>query len=399
MLHRWDPKSALSVLQALANQAREVVAQNHAQGYHQDQRLEEFLAHFADIVARTGDRSALVAYAADIRKDDPKNQHLSIMVFEPMWTHPEDPAIREAAQWLFNDQASPWSAFVRVPGQGSMNYFFQDASLYTSPLMRSDGFRDAVITALGIKSRMGTVQRSQPGAIAYKSDDGSAGGFAAAEADLEGVELGADRPFRVCDFVAWQVSSIEGAPRCELYWPENRRDNAVAACVAYLKTYGARFTIDAPGDEPDPPHQKRAHLAFPVLDRPATVEDVRGNRAIFSLEGHGEARRVSVPKLPIKARWLMLEDRPIDRPGPGGTVLHEFDQDGWIWQAEEVRKGDHWERYYGFVGHHVIARVPASEVEQADRRENGLGGVSPAAWTPGSSRRIRAPAFATQATR
>jgi hypothetical protein len=362
------------VLYVLANQARQVVVGNHAQGYHQDQRLEEFLGHFADILARTGDRSALVAYAADIRKDDPKNQHLSIMVFEPMWTHPDDPAIREAARWLFNDPASPWSAFVRVPGQWSMNYFFQDSSLYASPLLRSAGFRDAVIASLGIKSRMGTVQRSQPGAVQFKTDDGYAQGFAAAEADLEGVELGADRPFRVCDYVAWHVSSIEGAPRCELYWPEDRRDNAVAACVPYLKTYGDRFTIGAPGDEPDPPHQTRAHLAFPLLDGPATRDDVRGTRAIFSLEGQGEARRASVPSLPIKARWLTLEDRPIDRPGPGGIVLHEFDQDGWIWQAEEVRKGDRWERHYGFVGHHLIARVPASEVEQADRKENAAWG-------------------------
>ena len=45
------------------------------------------------------------------------------------------------------------------------------------------------------------------------------------------------------------------------------------------------------------------------------------------------------------------------------TVRREYEQDGWIWQAEEVRKGDRWERFLGFVGPHRIARVPAAEIE------------------------------------
>jgi hypothetical protein len=43
----------------------------------------------------------------------------------------------------------------------------------------------------------------------------------------------------------------------------------------------------------------------------------------------------------------------------------EYDSDGYVWQAEEVRKGGRWERHYGFVGHHVVAKAPASEVEFA----------------------------------
>ena len=37
-------------------------------------------------------------------------------------------------------------------------------------------------------------------------------------------------------------------PRCELYWPEDRRDRAVEACTAYLKRYGDRFKADPPSE-------------------------------------------------------------------------------------------------------------------------------------------------------
>ena len=66
---------------------------------------------------RAGEPAALAEYAAEIRKWDPeKDQPQGLAAFEPMWTYPDDPAIREAARWLFNDPGSPWAAFVRNPG-------------------------------------------------------------------------------------------------------------------------------------------------------------------------------------------------------------------------------------------------------------------------------------------
>jgi hypothetical protein len=38
-------------------------------------------------------------------------------------------------------------------------------------------------------------------------------------------------------------------------------------------------------------------------------------------------------------------------------------QTGRVWQAEEVREGDRWRRYYGFVGRHIMARVADDEIE------------------------------------
>ncbi len=288
-----------------------------------------------------------------------KDRPYNLDAFEPMWTCPEDPAVREAARWLFNDVGSPWAAFLRNLGSYGKHSFFR-TNLYASPLLRSAGFCDAVLDAMTIKSESGTVRRSRRTVVDYEVKDGARGRCTASEADLDGLEQGVDQSFRACDYIAWQISAIEGAPRCELYWTKKKRDQAVEACMAFLKTYGDRFTAEAPSGEHVRPYEKRAHLAFPILDRPATKDDVRAARAIFSLEGEGEVRKIELPSLPIKAKWI----RPGRAPGDGA-------EEGWVWQAEEVRKGGQWEHYYGFVGRHVIARGPASAIELASGRRPG----------------------------
>ncbi len=368
LLDRWDRKAALPVIRALMTQTREAVDRGRSEGHVGIYILVEYVARFALMRAWAGEPAALAEYAAEIRQTDPdKDQaYIRFDAFEPMWTYPDDPAVREAARWLFNDLGSPWAAFLRKPGRRTRQSYL-GRRLYASPLLRSAGFRDAVLDAMAIKSELGTVRRSQRTVVQYELKDGvgrwtSRGGFAASEADLEGVEQGVDQSFRACDYIAWQISAIEGAPRCELYWTKERRDEAIEECVAFLKTYGDRFTAKAPSGEHVPPHEKRAHLAFPILDRPATKEDVRPARAIFSLEGEGEVRKIELPSLPIKAKLI-----PPDK-APGDSA-----EDGWVWQAEEVRKGARWERYYGFVGRHVIARVPGGSIELAGGRRPDLG--------------------------
>lgn len=57
--------------------------------------------------------------------------------------------------------------------------------------------------------------------------------------------------------------------------------------------------------------------------------------------------------------------------GQGNQVL-EIPQKGKpnppVWQAERVKEGDVWKTYYGVVGRHVVARVPAEEIELPPRK-------------------------------
>ena len=104
------------------------------------------------------------------------------------------------------------------------------------------------------------------------------------------------------------------------------------------------------------------------ISQGATRDEARRGLAIFSLEGEGKVRVPNLPRMPIKARWTTLDDYPraaqyYDTKTRKSGIRITYDQGGFVWQAEEVSKGGRWERYYGFVGRYVVAKVPAAEIE------------------------------------
>ena len=72
-------------------------------------------------------------------------------------------------------------------------------------------------------------------------------------------------------------------------------------------------------------------------------------------------------KLPITAVWTTLKSHPFWkihlRPIRPTKKIVAYEQRGTVWQAEEIRSGNTWKRYFGFVGRHTIAKVPAEEID------------------------------------
>lgn len=174
---------------------------------------------------------------------------------------------------------------------------------------------------------------------------------------------------RVCDYYANKLAGAEIFPDCELDWPKEKRDSAIATDKALLKQYGAAFQFHSPGITRFAAN--RVHNStqpwFEKLDHPATAQDVEQGRAIFSLGGG--ARLWPMPAYPLYA------DRPASPQDPtkwsDGT---NYTTDGYVWQAEEVLVDGKWERYYGFTGRHQITKVPASEIN--------FPGGAPWTWVP-----------------
>ena len=71
---------------------------------------------------------------------------------------------------------------------------------------------------------------------------------------------------------------------------------------------------------------------------------------------------------PTKAKWTTLKRFRTLTYGvaKAQVVIKGFDQEGCLWQAEERSEGAKWKRYYGFVGSHIVAKVPAEEIELTD---------------------------------
>ena len=176
---------------------------------------------------------------------------------------------------------------------------------------------------------------------------------------------------RVCDLYANCLSGIEGLPECQLYWPESSRNAAVSLCIDRLTRYGTRYQNN-PAATPSWRFaydlEDGAILLLPRLDHPATDDDVKAGRAIFSLAGQGYCAPCwTVLHFPPATQWPALKEHRFltCRRQPDGSLRDEviYIRDGTIWQAEEVFKDGKWQRYYGFVGANEIAQVPAEQIE------------------------------------
>jgi hypothetical protein len=105
-------------------------------------------------------------------------------------------------------------------------------------------------------------------------------------------------------------------------------------------------------------------IHFPKLDHPATPDDVKQGRAIFSLSGN--ARLLHLPDFPIEA-WCpnrKMDAHPASVSYPDGTSkdITDYVTEGRAWQAEEILVDGKQERYYGFVGRYQLGKVPAAEI-------------------------------------
>ncbi len=269
-----------------------------------------------------GDSTALadyLAYLRGLKPDDLKPLYTNgdASCFRILWHYPDDPGARQTAEKFFGAKDAP---LVPLPND-----------LAPTPLIGLPAFRRELLRGLDDKSPAGayTVREG-----AYDCQ------FTATQGSFSGspVPTGPDVPkpgasvaFRLCDNYAFDLAQIAGFPACRLYWPEAKRDAAVAACKAMLQQYG-----DALRDRPGDPYDQDpglARLRIGPLDHPATPEDVQAGRALFSLPG--AARVWKMPSYPL---------------GPA-------------FQAEEALEQGQWRRYFGLFRDGRPVKVPAEEVD------------------------------------
>ena len=363
-LAKWDAEASRPVLRRLLGQMRR--AQGHDMPYSLDERFARPVVKMTLALAKAGDLGTLDDYAAWVQRQRPKALSFEIgTVFEPMWRYPDHPKVTEAAERMFNGQ-SPWNPLIQT---GKAAGGFQVGDLFGKPLVAMPAFRRQLLERLTDKRVAGKVAVRSDGRVNISVVNNWSTSTSALPDDPRCPKEGTEAPFRLCDVYAWLLSRLEGTPQCELFWPEAERDKAAAACAAFLTRFGSRFACARAGRHPEHwPDDGKARLTFPPLDRPATRDEARRGLAIFSLEGEGKVRVPNLPRMPIKARWTTLDDYPratqyYDTKTRKSGIRITYDQSGFVWQAEEVSKGGRWERYYGFVGRYVVAKVPAAEIE------------------------------------
>ncbi|MGO8749239.1 MAG: hypothetical protein ACLQNE_25040 [Thermoguttaceae bacterium] len=371
-LAQWDPAAALPHLRRLTAICQKAGGAPQANNFAD---CTDYVVAMVLARAAAGDLSGLDEYAAWVRDAQPGTLWYSFRrdrVFEPLCRYPDRPAVAKTAEWLFNDKASPWyPILVRDEWQKQLSL-----DTLSSPLVTVPAFRKRVLQLLEDRQEVGHVTFTSNEKIALGLDRDRE--TSAVPNDTLCPPPGTKGIFRVCDACAFGLSPLEGTPKCELFWPQKQRDQAVAACAAMLRQYGHRFRlaekiVDGDGfpvasvSGTSDRHSLPVHLTFPLRHSPATPDDVRKGEAIFSLAGQGNVRIPEMPRLPRNARWTTLRDYPFlkDTWDASGALKKTvgYQQEGIVWQAEEVEVGGRWQRYYGFVGRFGLAKVPAEEIE------------------------------------
>jgi hypothetical protein len=321
-----------------------------------------------------GDEEFIDSYIAWMTnlKPEPSSLTIGLDVFQPLSRAPDSMKLMRLGKKLFR-AGSPW-----MPMQSQLGPRWD--RLLTSPLIVVPTFRGHVRSQLQDTKPFGEAT-VDPDSLTLKVR--FAGGQRSEEISAafgRGEPPPNPQPVRFCDFVAWRLSHLQGAPQFEVWWSEAKRDTALEAMSEFLKRWGPAFRASGPPVEPfgSPSHIAQFRLPKPVKPaeaEPPTEADVKAGRAIFSLRKEGaEVRVVPLPTWPQPARWKTLTDFPVQTLGPPDSVtgnptrVKSFDQEGVIWQAEEVLVEGEWRRFYGFVGRHVVAKVPAAEIELGERK-------------------------------
>jgi hypothetical protein len=233
----WDRNGALPVLKQAAN-------------------LRSCRANHLVAVARLslGDGNAAADWTAEL-PNHPKFPPLLRQELAPLWMFPEDPVLEQLAESLFGHDDSPWWPAKK----------YADIN---SPLLAIPAYRRAVLSALEDSTVVGRAGRTSEGYLSFQVANGG-GGSPAPSTDPRQAARGEQRPIRAKDLVAWELSSLEGAPEFGLDWTTADKDAAIPALTNFLSTNGADLKafpsrlqeIDCPGDHVfwDRPHAQAGH--------------------------------------------------------------------------------------------------------------------------------------------
>jgi len=319
----WDGKAHLADLARLSLEydARFV----HETGVHSS----DINSRLVQKRLQLGDASALadfLVYIRDLPPDDLKSCYQTYQKapdFSILWHYPDDPGAQQAAEKLFGGKDAP---LVPIPDR-----------LVASPLIGLPAFRRELLRGLADSSPAGTVTVEEGGSIQYAYNAGDFHLSTSVDSGEKDKPMPGVITFRLCDEYAHVLANIAGFPACQLYWPQAKRDAAVAACRTLIAQYGDALRGRPTDPYIDPmftlPEGEVAKFRLAPLDHPATPEDVMAGRAIFSLPG--TVRVWKMPSYPLGAAW----------------------------QAEEVLVDGQWRRYYGVIEDGRAVKVAAADME------------------------------------
>jgi hypothetical protein len=147
----------------------------------------------------------------------------------PLWTAPGNEDIQVLAHKLFSDPGAPMSV------SGMLTAGYPAADLLRSPLLINPTFRESVLAGLERTEGMGTAERLPDGALEVKA----AGANMWVGPGIGPQRTPGKRNIRFGDFIAWQLSQIDGFPKFDIEWTTEEKDRSIATIADFFRTHAA----------------------------------------------------------------------------------------------------------------------------------------------------------------
>lgn len=239
-LAKWDPPIAIKTAQKLSALSEATLSPGNYRSYCSHMDLAGQFAVISEFRAQMGDTNALHEYALWLRSIDPEHFFLQIgTMLHPLAKYPEVAGWDDIPKLVFNDAGSVWCNYLfkeNIPDPKRMSSpSLNVETFFDTALINNSSFREFIIRLLREKSPVGKIVGET--AHGYWLDQhlsvNRRYGYTV-DAPKDGTEING-KTFRTCDLYAWLLSKrIDGAPSFELYWPEERRNEAISAIIKLL---------------------------------------------------------------------------------------------------------------------------------------------------------------------
>lgn len=225
----WDAAAALPSLRTLTAKAIEASQQTPGRVRH-----GRCIAALVLARAQAKDPDALSDYARWIvtTTGDPAESWAAKEFFEPMWRHGSDRRMAAASRTVFS-AGSGWLPLVPVaPAAGGAGY--ERAELLDTPLLRTAGFREHVVRALGDPTPAGACKVRPDGNVEIEMLGGWSTTAAPSKVDPLLPPPGTSVLTRLADYYAWRISAQPGAPAFHPCWTAAQREAALDKVRAFV---------------------------------------------------------------------------------------------------------------------------------------------------------------------
>lgn len=229
-LYQWDPEAALPLLQTSVKAT--ILESRRWGGQGNVDIIGPPLAQAVAARHKLGDTAAFQEWFDWIKTKEPIVGNDRGRSLYPLYALRNDPSVQKATDELFAGKDSKWN--LRNLAK-SDPYAIKHFAL--SFFIGTQSVNEALIDILSDETEIATVSL-RGSQMTIKFGNSSLGASVSEEQRSKETHMSmivGEQPVRVCDYVAYLIESLKGAPRVALYWPKEERNAGLIKLREYIK--------------------------------------------------------------------------------------------------------------------------------------------------------------------